>query len=153
MRRSRKIILIALLAVVVLAGSIGGIALANTEDEDNSQPGARHEAMLNRVCEIYEDNTGVAIDSQELQNAFTQARSEIMTEARDNFRQRLIDEGKVTEEQLDEFDAWMEARPDTPFPFGPRNGADIKPFGGGHHSFGKFGGGFRGWCEPSAPAE
>ena len=37
MRRSRKIILIALLGIVVLAGSIGGVALAQTEGEE-SQP-------------------------------------------------------------------------------------------------------------------
>ena len=147
MRRSRKFILIALLTIVVLAGSIGGVVLANTGEEEESQPQARHEAMLDKVCEIYEENTGVAIDAQELQNALVQAGDELMAEARENFRQRLIDEGKVTKEQLDEYDAWLEAQPDIPFPFGPRNHDGIKPFGG----FGKFGGGFHRFGGPCAP--
>ena len=139
MRRSKKIILISLLAIVVLAGSIGGIALAQTDDED-SQPAPRHGAMLEKVCEIYETNTGVAINSEELQIAFDQARSEIMAEARENFRQRLIGEGKITQEQLDEFDAWVESKPDVPFPFGPKNHGGIRPFGGGFRGFYRFGG-------------
>ena len=149
MKRSRKFILIGLLVVVVLAGSIGGVVLAYTENGDDSPPGARHGAMLDRVCEIYEENTGVAIDPQKLENAFTQARSEIMAEARENFRQRLIGEGKATPEQFDQFDAWMESKPDTPFPFGPRSRGGMKSFGG----FGGPGGGFRSWGGPCFPQD
>jgi hypothetical protein len=145
MRRSRKIILIALLTIVVLAGSIGGVVMA-ADNGDDSQPQARSGALLGKVCEIYEENTGVAIDAQELQNAFTQAQSEIMAEARNQFRQRLVEEGKITQEQLDDYDAWLEAKPDVPFPFGPRNHDGIKPFGGfGGH------GGFRGFGGPCPP--
>lgn len=112
MRRSRKIILMALLTLVVVGGSIGGVALADTEDEDSSQPQTRYGATLDRACEIYEENTGVAINVDELTNALTQAGEERMLEARNQFRQRLIDEGEVTQEQLDEHDAWLEAKPD-----------------------------------------
>jgi hypothetical protein len=143
MRRSRKFILIGLLTVFVLIGSIAGVALANNGDEEERQPGPRFGASLEKVCEIYEENTGVAINSEELQEAFDQARSEMMTEARESFRQRLIDEGKVTPEQLEEYDAWLKSKPDVPFPFGP--GKHVGGFGG-------HGGGFRGWCEP-LPAE
>ena len=147
MKRSRKFILIGLLVVVVLAGSIGGVVLAQTENGDDSQPGALHGAMLERVSEIYEENTGVAIDPQKLESAFTQARDEIMAEARDDFRQRLIDEGRVTQEQIDQFDTWLESKPDTPFPFGPRSRGGMKPFGG----FGGPGGGFHSWGGLCAP--
>ncbi len=146
MRRSKKFIFMALLAIVVLAGSIGGVVMA-AENGDDSQPKPRYGAMLDKVCEIYEENTGVAIDVQELQTAFVQAGSELMAEARENFRQRLIDEGKVTQEQLDEFDAWLESKPDVPFPFGPKNHGGIRPFGG----FGRFGGGFPRWGGPCLP--
>jgi hypothetical protein len=145
MRRSKKIILIALLTVVVLAGSIGGIALA-ADNEEESQPKPRYGAMLDRVCEIYKENTGVAIDAEELQKAFTQAGKDLIVEARDRIRQRLIEEGKVTQEQLDEYDKWLESKPDVPFQLGPRNHGGVKPFGGGFRSFGGFGG----WCEPQA---
>jgi len=143
MKRSRKFILIGLLVVVVLAGSIGGVALAYTEDGDDSSPGARHEAMLESVCEIYEENTGVAIDPQKLENAFTQARSEMREAALENgdrmrpegmlkFRemdpetmqdrlQNLFDEGKITQEQYEKKMEWMESMPDdAPFRFGFR---------------------------------
>jgi len=56
MRRSRKLILIALLGIVVLAGSIGSVALANTGGEEESQPEARFGAFLEKVCEIYNAN-------------------------------------------------------------------------------------------------
>ena len=147
MRRSKKFIFITLLTIVVLGGSIGGVVFANTENRDDSQPKARYGAMLDKVCQIYEENTGIAIDAQELQTAFAQAGSELMAEARENFRQRLIEEGKITQEQLDDFDAWLNARPDMPFPFGPRNHGGIKPFGG----FGGFGGGFHRFGGPCAP--
>ena len=42
-------------------------------------------ALLDKVCEIYEQNTGIAIDPQELQNAFIQAQSEMRDEALDNY--------------------------------------------------------------------
>ena len=154
MKRSRKFILIGLLVVVVLAGSIGGVVLAQTENVDDSLPGTRYEAMLDRVCEIYEENTGVAIDPQELQNAFTQARSEMCDAALENgdrmrpegmlkFRemdpetmqdrlQNLFDEGKITQEQYEKKMEWIESMPD--------NGR-LRGFGGP-------GGGFRSWGGP-----
>lgn len=146
MRRSRKFILIALLATVVLAGSIGGVVMAN-DNEDTDQPSARHEAMLDRVCEIYNTaNPEAPIDGAALEDAFAQARDETMTEARNQFRQRLLDSGQVTQEQLDEFEAWMETRPDD-IPFGSRLRGH-----GAQRSFRMPGGGFGGRCVPQ-PAE
>jgi hypothetical protein len=152
MWRSKRFIVVAVLTAVVLVGSIGGVVLA-TDNEDENQPVAPNVPLLDKVCAIYQANTGTAIDAQELQKAFTEARNELMAEARENFRQRLIDEGKITQEQLDEFDAWLEARPDIPFPFGPSDPDGIKPFGGGHHGFGRFGGEFPRWGGPCAPTE
>jgi len=158
MWRSKKFIIIALLAIIVVAGSIGGVALAQSEEEEDNQPKARCGALLDRICEIYnEANPEAPIDCEALEEAFTQAHDQIRAEAREQFRQRLIDEDIMTEEQLDEwekwlesrpdfptdqFKDWMEARPDIPFPFGPGNREGVKPFGDGHRGFGKFGGGF-----------
>ncbi len=165
MRRSRKIILAALLGIVVLFGSIGGVALA-ADNEDDSQPRARQGALLGKVCDIYNANPDRPgdIDCDLLKDAFSQAGSQLREEARNQFRQRLLDETDMTEEQLneleawmearpdaqsEEFKAWMESRPDVPFQFGPGNHGSMKPFGG----FGGRGGGFRGWCEPGEPVE
>ena len=147
MWRSKKFIIVTLLAIVVLVGSTAGVVFAQTENGDESLPEARHEALLDRVCEIYEENTGDPIDPQVLRDAFTQAQSEMRAEAQDKFRQRLIDEGKITQEQIDQFETWLESRPDVPFAPGPRS------HGGMHRGFGAFGSGFRGFGGLCAPQD
>ena len=72
MWRSKKFIVMALLAAVLLVGSAGGIVLANDiEDEGNSQSKT---TLLARVAEK------LGIDEQELKDAFAEARSESWTE-------------------------------------------------------------------------
>ena len=117
MRRSRKLIVVAVLAAVVLVGSIGGIALANGDD---SEPQARFGQSLDRVCEIYQEKTGVAIDQEALRDAFAQARNEVRTEAMQNRLESMVEEGTITQEQADEFLQWQQARPDVPSGFGFR---------------------------------
>lgn len=115
MKRSKKIILAVVMAIVVLASTIGGVALAQTEEEANNQPESRHSAMLEKVCEIYNAaNPDAPIDCAALKQAFTQAKDQMMTEARERIRQRLIDEDIMTEEQLDELQEWLDSRPDFP---------------------------------------
>ena len=80
MWRKKKFIL-PVLIVAVVAGSLGGVAFAQTENGDDGQPAARHEALLDRVCEVYEENTGVAIDSEALKDTLVQAGGEMRTEA------------------------------------------------------------------------
>ena len=70
MWRSKKFIVVALLAVVVLVGSTAGIVLAQ-ENGDDSQP----KTLLARVAEI------LSIDQQKLEDAFIQAQSDMRDEA------------------------------------------------------------------------
>jgi len=105
MWRSKKLIVIAVLAAVVLVGTIGGIALAQEDGEvngDNSQP----QTLLARVATI------LGIDQQELEDAFVQAKSELRNEALDSYLQNLVDEGKITQEEADQYKAWWQAKPD-----------------------------------------
>jgi len=139
MRRTKKLIIIAVLAAVVLVGSIGGVALAQTGDEDNSSQ-TQQEALLVKVCEIYEENTGTAIDAQALKEAFVQAQDEVRTEALDSHLQKLVEEGKITQEQADQYKEWLESRPDVPV-------ALEMPSAGMHRSFD----GSRGFGPPSLP--
>ena len=150
MWRSKKFVLLALLAAVLLVGSIGGVAFAQTENGDESQPKARSGALLDKVCEIYNANPDRPsdIDCDILKAAFAQARSEMRPEAMknrfemrpeamQNRLQNLIDEGKITQEQIDALKEWREARP------------DLLPDGLGF----KGRGGFRGMGEPCVPPE
>jgi len=111
MWRRKKFIVIAVLVAVMLAGSIGGVLLA-ADDEDDSQPEARCGALWDKVSEIYEQKTGVALDQEALKDAFAQAQSEMRTEALDSYLQNLVDQGKITEEEADQFKAWLQAKPD-----------------------------------------
>ena len=149
MRRSKRFVIVAVLAAVILAGSIGGVVLATdnaTDNGDVSQPEAQPGALLDRVCEIYEQNTGVAIDPEALNDAFAQVRSEMQAAAMEKRLDRMIEEGVIDEDQAKELQDWWEARPDIPFKFG--FGPDM-PFKSG------FGGrgGFHGFGRPCPPAE
>jgi len=177
MKRSRKILLAVLLSVVVVAGTIGGIALAS-DDEEDAVPADGFGNLIEKVSQIYQDKTGTALDTEKLEESFIEARNQIRTESREQLRQRLIDEGRITQEQLDEFDKWLESRPDFPtqeykewmesrpdfsteeFKEWMESRPEGLPFGPGmqrqgRHFFGfdRFGGGPRGWCFPETPAE
>ena len=113
MWRRKKFIIIALLATVLLVGSIGGVALAQTGNEEESQHETHHAVLMDRVIEIYEEKTGTSIDPEELKAAFTQARGEMRPEslrgghmfdpeARQEHLQSLVEQGKITREQADE---------------------------------------------------
>jgi len=150
MWRSKKFI-IAVSVAVLLAGSIGGVVLA-ADTADSSQPEARHGQFMDRVCEIYEQNTGVAVDQEALKDAFAQAasemraevmqnrpeigpgampnRPEIGPEAMQNRLQKLVDEGKITQEQMEELQEWWDSKPDVPFGFGPPGHGKFPAMGG-----------------------
>lgn len=85
MWRGKKFLVIMVLAAVLLAGGIGGVALAQ-EEEDDAQPESQRGALLEKVCEIYEENTGVAIDAEALKDAFVQASREMIPEKPERFR-------------------------------------------------------------------
>ena len=157
MWRNKKLIIFEVLAVVVLVASLGIAAAARADDENNNEVENNTTSLMEKVAEIYEANTGTAIDAEELENAFTQACQEIRTEFRYQFLDKLVELGKITQEQADEFKAWLEARPDIftdEFQewldsrpdifgiFGDNNGGGIMFFGGRHQGQVGISGGF-----------
>jgi hypothetical protein len=134
MWKSKKVIIMALLAIAVLAGSMAGIAFAQDDGNgDESQCVDRYESLMDRVCGIYQENTGVSIDPEQLKDAFAQAQSQIAEEALESHLQSLVDQGTITQEEADEYLEWWQARPDT-LPLGP-GGRGFGPggFGGRMH--------------------
>jgi len=139
---AKKFIIVLALAAVLAIVSVGGVVLAQGNgDEDANQPEARQAALLERVCEIYEANTGTAINAEDLQNAFTQAQSETHTAAMEARLAQMVENGVIDETQAQELQEWWESRPED-LPFGPgfRAPGGGGPFGG---SGGRFQGGDR----------
>jgi len=128
--RRKKFVVIAVLAAVMLAGSISGVVLA-AGNGDDSQPEAKYEGLLGRICEIYEQKTGVAIDQDALKDAFAEAQSEMRAEVQQKLRemetevlrnrlQNLVEEGKITQGEADQYLEWWQSKPDVSVGFGFR---------------------------------
>jgi len=139
MWRGKKVMVIALAAILLVGSSVGVVAAQNGDD---SQPNAANQTLLDRVCEIYQENTGTTIDQQALQDAFAQARSEIQAEAMQNRLANLVEQGRITQDEADQYLEWWQARPDVAVGFGFR----------GHGGFCRMGGPL-GWGGPGAPTE
>ena len=64
--RKRKWFIPVVLSIVLIGGIAGGVMVAADDSSSNvdqqSQPSDRYQALLDRVCAIYQENTGVAID-------------------------------------------------------------------------------------------
>lgn len=169
MKKHKKGIFITLAAVLILAVTVGAVAIAQADNEGTQTV---KENLYERVAQVYQANTGDDIDATALKEAFTQARQELAAETKDQMWQKLIDEGKITQEQLEELKAWLEAKPEIPideFKQWMESKPDIMtdefkqwlearpegfPFGLGKsdrfpkRGFHRIGGMFRGWCAP-----
>ena len=104
MLRGKRFVIIGLLAAVVLVGSLAGLALAQTVDTGQPQ------TLLARVAAI------LGIDQQKVEGAFAQAQREMQNEALDSYLKNLVDQGKITQQQADQYKSWWQARPDTLLP-------------------------------------
>ena len=109
MWRKKKFLIIALIATVVLAGSIGGVIIAQAA-EGTTGTATQPKTILARVAEI------LGIDQTKLEAAVKQAQSEAATDALKNRLQALVNAGTITQAQADEYLNWMQSKPDmTPY--------------------------------------
>jgi hypothetical protein len=139
MWRHKKLILIGVLATVLVAGAcIGGVALAQ-DSENNSQSTANISTLWDKVTAILQ-NKGVNITSEQLKDAFTQAQKDMQSEALQNYLQNLVKQGKINQEQADQYFKWWQAKPDVRIGFGFRGPGRLPGMRG-----------FRGWAKPSPP--
>jgi polyhydroxyalkanoate synthesis regulator phasin len=101
MWRTKKLfILTAVLVPVLIVGATASIALAQDET------GGKRGALFARVAEI------LGIEQQKVEDAFKQASQELKEEARNQKLQDLVDNGNITQQEADEYKAWLESRPD-----------------------------------------
>ena len=119
--RKRKwfVPMVVVLSVLLIGGITGGIVAASDDlssVEDQAQLADRYQALLDRACAIYEENTGVAIDAEQLEDALRQARGELRDEALEVWLQNLVENGKMTQEEADQYLEWWQSRPDVQIP-------------------------------------
>jgi hypothetical protein len=156
MKKGKWFIPVVVASVLLIGGITGGlVAAADNSSSDTiagNRTGAaeRYQALLDRVCAIYEENTGVGIDSGQLKDALEQAQIEIQDGALGNWLQNLVDNGKITQEEADQYLEWWQSRPDVQLP-SPRLGG---PGPGGGMGWGRGFGQLGGLCgEPNAADE
>jgi hypothetical protein len=115
MWRNKKLVIVtALVAAVLLVGGIGGVVYAQAKNRVDDQIGvtlasdnaSQPKTLLARVAAI------LGIEQQKVEDAFAQARSETQDEALDNHLKNLVDQGKITQEQADQYKAWVKSKPD-----------------------------------------
>ncbi len=92
MRKNKKLIIIAVVVGIVLVGSLAGAAFAQTASTD----GNSGKTLLARVAAI------LGIEQQKVEDAFTQAQKEMQNEALDSYLKKLVESGKLTQEQADQ---------------------------------------------------
>jgi hypothetical protein len=138
-KTKKGILLIALLVSVLLVGSIVGVvAFAQSGSSNDSQAQTKEDTLLNKVSQIYQKNTGVTLDMQQLKDAFTQAQTEMQSEALQSWLKNMVDNGKITQEQADAYLKWMQAKPDVQLPDGSGGFGGMMERGGGHCRGGGF---------------
>ena len=121
------------LAALLVTGAIAGTAFAQSESDDDSSP-------VSRFVEILADKLGVG--EEELETALEETKEELQAERKAAWEQQLrdklaamIEEGKITQEQADEYLDWYLDPPELASgKFGKKFA-----FGTGHHR-GKRGG-------------
>jgi uncharacterized membrane protein len=155
MKKRKWFIPVVVASVLLIGGIVGGVVVAannsssNTTAGNQTQAADRYQALLDRACAIYEEKMGVAIDSEQLKDALEQARSEMQDEALQNWLQDLVDKGKITQEEADQYLEWWQSRPDIELP--------LPGLGGHGHGGGMmWGRGFGPWggaCSPDASDE
>ncbi len=106
MRKKRKFIIITVTAATVAALMLSGAVFA---DEPLDTPPNPIESVISRVA----DKLG--IDQEELEIAFQEAVQEERAERMDNHLDRLVENGKITEEEAEQYQEWWQDKPDVPF--------------------------------------
>ena len=114
MMKKRWIVVSVLVAVFAAAG-VGSVALAQEETEAESPV----KNLISRVATI------LGLEEQVVQDAVDQAVGELHDEAMQARMDKLVEEGRLTREQANEYLEWQQARPDYLNPNPPREGVGL----------------------------
>jgi hypothetical protein len=113
MKKHKKFIIVAIIAVAVIGAALGAVAFAQADDQSATTPTTTSSTptLLDRVATIYEQNTGTPIIASELQKAFTTAEQQAAFDKLDAYLQKLVDANKITAQQKQDYETWYNNRP------------------------------------------
>jgi hypothetical protein len=132
MKRRTKILLVIVAGLLIIGGIFGATAaFADNPASSNTTPAAN---LLQKIADNYANITGQSLDATALQQAFDQAQVQIKSEQEKAFLDKLVADGVITQDQADQYQAWLDARPDVPQLNGPAQGFGqfFGPRGFGH---------------------
>jgi hypothetical protein len=113
MWKSKKFIIVAAIIGVVLVGALAGVALAQTNSDGS--PTTPGKTLIARVATI------LGLDQQKVEDAFKQAKQDMENEALNARLKAMVDSGKITQKQADDYENWWQSRPQDVMPgLGPR---------------------------------
>ena len=115
-----KRIFIGIAAALLATAALGGVVLAQTEDGGGSTFAARLAAKL-------------GLSEPTVQTAIDEVRAEMKQEKLDALLDAMVESDKLTQEQADEYRAWVESAPDDLPQF--RSHRSFGRGKGGHHWF------------------
>ena len=142
MKRKKLIIIASVLVVVIILGVlVGSTVFAETPTPTTDTNTNPQRVLMSKVAGI------LGINQADLEAAFTQAQKEMRSEALANRLAKLVADGKLTQEQADQYKAWVDSKPDVPALVGPDGG---KGFRGGMIHRGMMGRCFGGLCPRGA---
>ncbi len=132
MTKKKWLVIPVVMGVMVLAMTVlGGVALAQTDDSDSSSTWS---SFTSRVASI------LGLDETTVKDAMDQAAKEMQDESLKTKLDSMVAEGRITQEQADEYYEWYQSRPESLSPASPLNrleGSGIFGEGGkggrGHH--------------------
>jgi len=119
-----------ILTGLLVIGITGGAVLAHGGGENGDSP---VKSFASRVAGI------LGLNESQVQDAFDQARTEMQDEALQAKLDKMVESGRLTQEEADEYKEWYDSRPDTLTPgFGGRKFHFGQGFGSRwfHHGMG-----------------
>ncbi len=112
----KRWLFVTLLVGILAIGISGGAVLALGDGTSGDSPSKN---LVSRVAAI------LGIEEAQVQDAFDQAAKEMQDEALQQRLDRLVEQGRLTQEQADEYQQWYQSRPESLSP-----GFQFHGFGG-----------------------
>jgi hypothetical protein len=138
----KHLLLLTVLAamVILVTGIVGGVVYAQNGDTQTGNDSSK--TLMARVATI------LNIDQTKLEDAFAQAQKDMQKEAQTARMAKLVADGKITQAQADQYQAWLESKPELPAGVGLEGNGGFR---GGPRGMGPGGMGRPDGEQPAAP--